>query len=34
MDWHTIYKSRLTTAEEAVRSIVSGDRVFMTGNVK
>jgi len=33
MDWHTIYKSRLTTAEEAVRSIVSGDRVFMTGNV-
>ncbi len=33
MDWQTIYKSRLTTADEAVRSIVSGNRVFMTGNV-
>jgi len=27
------YQSRVTTAEEAVKSIKSGDRVFMTGNV-
>jgi len=33
MDWHSIYKSRVTTAEEAVKSIRSGNRVFMTGNV-
>jgi 4-hydroxybutyrate CoA-transferase len=33
MDWHSIYQSRLTTAEEAVKSIISGNRIFMTGNV-
>ncbi len=33
MDWKTVYQSRLTTAEEAVKQIKSGDRVFMTGNV-
>ncbi|MBN2385972.1 MAG: acetyl-CoA hydrolase/transferase family protein [Anaerolineales bacterium] len=33
MDWNAIYKSRVTTADEAVRSIQSGNRVFMTGNV-
>ena len=33
MDWHSIYKSNVTTAEEAVRVIKSGDRIFMTGNV-
>jgi 4-hydroxybutyrate CoA-transferase len=33
MDWHSIYKSRVTTAEEAVKTIRSGNRVFMTGNV-
>ena len=33
MDWSTIYKSRVTTAEQAVRAIQSGNRLFMTGNV-
>ncbi len=33
MDWNSIYKSRVCTAEEAVRVIQSGNRVFMTGNV-
>jgi 4-hydroxybutyrate CoA-transferase len=33
MDWNSIYQSRLTTAEEAVKSIISGNRIFMTGNV-
>ncbi len=33
MDWHTIYQSRVTTADEAVKSISSGNRIFMTGNV-
>jgi acetyl-CoA hydrolase len=33
MDWHSIYKSRVTTAEVAVKAIKSGDRIFMTGNV-
>ena len=33
MDWQSIYKSHVTTAEEAVRSIQSGNRIFMTGNV-
>ncbi len=33
MDWQSIYKSHVTTAEEAVKSIKSGNRVFMTGNV-
>ena len=33
MDWNSIYKSRICTADEAVRAIQSGNRVFMTGNV-
>lgn len=33
MDWRSVYKSRLCSAEEAVRAIKSNDRVFMTGNV-
>ena len=33
MDWHSTYKSRVTTAQEAVRAIKSGNRIFMTGNV-
>lgn len=33
MDWNKIYQSRVTTAEEAVTSIKSGNRIFMTGNV-
>jgi len=33
MDWNTVYQSRLTTAEVAVKAIKSGNRLFMTGNV-
>jgi 4-hydroxybutyrate CoA-transferase len=33
MDWNNIYQSRITTAEEAVRVIRSGMRIFLTGNV-
>ena len=33
MDWNSIYQSRITTAEEAVRVIKSGMRIFLTGNV-
>jgi acetyl-CoA hydrolase len=33
MDWSTQYQSRVTTAEDAIKSIASGNRVFMTGNV-
>jgi 4-hydroxybutyrate CoA-transferase len=33
MDWNSIYQSRVTTAENAVQAIKSGNRVFMTGNV-
>jgi acetyl-CoA hydrolase len=33
MDWNSIYESRVTTPQEAVRAIKSGDRVFLTGNV-
>jgi 4-hydroxybutyrate CoA-transferase len=33
MDWTQIYESRCTTVEEAVKTIKSGNRVFMTGNV-
>jgi 4-hydroxybutyrate CoA-transferase len=33
MDWQSIYKARVTTASEAVRSVKSGNRIFMTGNV-
>ncbi len=30
--WTAIYKQRVTTAEQAVRAIQSGQRVFLTGN--
>jgi 4-hydroxybutyrate CoA-transferase len=33
MDWTSQYQARVTTAEEAVKSIQSGNRLFMTGNV-
>ncbi len=33
MDWNSIYQSRITTAEEAVRVIKSNSRIFLTGNV-
>jgi acetyl-CoA hydrolase len=33
MDWASIYQSRITTAEEAVRALRSGNRIFLTGNV-
>ena len=29
MDWNSIYRSRVTTAEEATREIRSGDRVWV-----
>jgi len=32
MDWKSIYKSRITTAREAVETIKSGHRVFLSGN--
>ncbi|HMD90642.1 MAG TPA: acetyl-CoA hydrolase/transferase C-terminal domain-containing protein [Anaerolineaceae bacterium] len=32
MDWKKIYESRLVNAEKAVRSIHSGNRVYLTGN--
>lgn len=32
MNWKEIYNSRLTTAEDAVKKIGSGNRVYMTGN--
>ncbi|TLN28670.1 acetyl-CoA hydrolase/transferase family protein [bacterium] len=32
MDWKQIYDSKVVTAEQAVRAIKSGNRVFMTGN--
>lgn len=32
MDWQSIYQSRIVTAEEAVRAVKSGDRIFLTGN--
>jgi 4-hydroxybutyrate CoA-transferase len=33
MDWNSIYQSRVTTAENAVQAVESGNRIFMTGNV-
>ncbi|MDH7486070.1 MAG: acetyl-CoA hydrolase/transferase C-terminal domain-containing protein [Anaerolineae bacterium] len=30
--WSKIYESKVTTAEEAVKAIKSGDRIFLTGN--
>ncbi len=32
LNWQDLYKSRLTTPDQAVTSIKSGDRVFLTGN--
>jgi acetyl-CoA hydrolase len=32
MDWNKLYQSRITTPEDAVRHIKSGDRLFLTGN--
>jgi 4-hydroxybutyrate CoA-transferase len=32
MSWQSIYQSKVTSAEEAIRAIKSGDRVFLTGN--
>jgi acetyl-CoA hydrolase len=32
MNWQKIYESRIVTADEAVRNIKSGDRIFLTGN--
>ncbi|GAB4503454.1 MAG: acetyl-CoA hydrolase/transferase C-terminal domain-containing protein [Anaerolineales bacterium] len=33
MDWTSIYQSRVTPPEEAVKAIRSGQRIFLTGNV-
>lgn len=33
MDWKKTYESRVCSANQAVRAIQSGNRVFMTGNV-
>jgi 4-hydroxybutyrate CoA-transferase len=32
MSWNSIYRSKVTTAQEAVQAIQSGQRVFLTGN--
>ncbi len=32
MDYNKLYQSRIVTAEEAVRQIKSGMRIFLTGN--
>ncbi len=32
LNWHERYQSRMTTAEEAVKAVRSGDRMFLTGN--
>ena len=33
MSWQSIYQSRVTTAEEAIRVVQSNQRVFLSGNV-
>jgi len=33
VDWTSAYKSRVVSAEDAVKEIKSGNRVFLTGNV-
>ena len=33
MDWTSNYRSRVVSAEEAVKAVKSGNRIFMTGNV-
>ena len=32
MSWRDRYQSKITTADEAVRKVKSGDRIFLTGN--
>ena len=32
MDWERAYQSRVVTAEQAVRAVQSGNRIFLTGN--
>ncbi len=32
MSWQSIYRSKVTTAEQAIRAIQPGNRVFLTGN--
>ena len=32
-NWREIYASRVTTADDAIKAVNSGDRVFLTGNV-
>jgi acetyl-CoA hydrolase len=32
MSWQSIYNNKITTADEAIRAIQSGNRVFLTGN--
>jgi len=33
MDWNNLYQSRVTSPEQAVLAIKSGDRIFLSGNV-
>jgi 4-hydroxybutyrate CoA-transferase len=33
MDWNSLYQARVMTADQAVRSIQSNQRIFLTGNV-
>jgi len=33
MDWNSIYQSRIVSPQDAVHSIKSGNRIFLTGNV-
>ena len=33
MDWTNLYESRVSTPQDAVKNIQSGNRVFLTGNV-
>ena len=33
MDWKSLYKDRIMTADEAVEAVKSGNRLFLTGNV-
>jgi acetyl-CoA hydrolase len=32
MDWQLTYKSKIVSADEAVRKVTSGNRIFLTGN--
>lgn len=33
MSWQSLYQSRVCTADEAIKAVKSGDRIFLTGNV-